>query len=259
MAVVSSDQTQQHLCKLPCSYLSRKAKEKAAKNDHRVRKVIKSEFEQYLNTQNISPSSAYKLGKRTLTIIKSSSPQTSGSTSAMMIALDQFQKQISMTQTQDRKEATPLPKKDLFSNDFLKWVREGTTKSGNDLITHLKKEGFNPSLVYLITNRGRIHNFEGVEDIKIFNTTTVIEYLSGILSKSNNSAIVSIPLVKNVFHWIVIDTIKKKSKHSFIYLRDSFTGKAYKIPDYDFLKLLSCKVKELDKIEVVYINSLTDK
>lgn len=269
MAAVSFDQTtQQHHCKLPCSYLSRKAKEEAEKSslqdseeeyenlfDQPIIKVIRSGFERYLKEHEIMTSSAYQLDNRTLTIIKRSGTETSGSTSAMMIALDQFQKIIGL-QTNAHSSETAPPQKELFSEDFLRWVREGETKSGKDLVGHLKKDGFNPALVYLIKNISFSDNFEGIDNIFMYQGVEVIERISHLLSQSGNSLTISVQLPKIGLHWLVIDEILvEKSVH--IYLRDSFTGKAYKVLTSDFLNLLSLMETESGKIEVVYIKPLT--
>lgn len=239
--------------------------------DRPVTAVIRSAFEPYLKEHSIQTSSAYTLNNRTFTVIKRLCPRTSGSTSAMMIALDQIQNRISSKIKASSGNAgsgnaasdsricsvePPPVQKELFSEDFLKWVREGETKNGKDIQEHLQKEGFQTTLVYFLNNLSNVDKYTDSDNIIIYSGLAIIHHISSLIEKSGNSVIISVETEMIGLHWFVIDEIclDRSTGHTYIYLRDAYSGKAYKVPTYDFAAFSE---NESGKIEAIYITSIT--
>jgi hypothetical protein len=224
--------------------------------DKPITSVIQSEFETYLKEHAITCSSAYTLSNRTFTIIKSTAPQTSGSTAAMMIALDQIQKRkiivnVSSSTEQQSDKQSPT-KKELISEDFLRWVIDGETKNGHDLKDHLKNEGFNPVLVYFFSNLASIDPSDESDNIYFYDRMEIIHRISAIIEDTGNSVIIAINPKIISSHWIIIDEIclDPSNGQTYTYVRDSYSGKAYRIASDD---LLTAFDENSGKVEAVYI------
>ena len=214
-----------------------------------------SPFQSFLRTHSIQ-SSQYENSGRTYTIVKQTGTKTCGASCSMMLALDVIAKRHV---DQAPASAEGQPSAELFTEDFIRWFHGSGLTKGPDLIFQLKREGFSPVLLTISKNKSEyeiseIDYTERAEgETQSYKTVeNPVAFLSRKLRETNNSIIVSISHRIIAGHWIILDQISQINKDEFAFIRDPFTGKAYKITTAE---LSQCINDGCSSFEAVYLRN----
>ena len=204
------------------------------------------------------------------TIVEQKGKKTCGQTCAMMLAIDK-KEQINNSQADLASSAAAAPvdiklTPGTFSDDFIRWFNHGATTKAEDLADKLGEEGFFSQKVCFFDSIESFNINEGYTNEIFYNDPiNIIRFIEKTIRETGNSFIIAIDHKDIGGHWVIIDEISADENHNpFVYIRDPYTAKAYKVPVDEFAKsiydnnplLEAYNSNRCEKIEGLYLGNL---